>query len=230
MLAKVKDCGNAIKNAMAFDKQSNTFGTTRITGENCQSNSSILPRATTSVSSIPDIITFSSIALKHGEYEDVPILKRDRIPTSKEAEKLDTSVEWNDRTNDTNDSLRRFVSADNMISSSLKSFLALEKQVKEEFSKEEERSPFTIKKKISAEPFLSYTEGNAEFNWSDDTTEENISGIAWNSVEYSNSFDIGNPCTNSTFCEDSYVNKNCVSSPIRIGPLRDSGFENNFSV
>lgn len=223
MLDKVKECRDAIKNMMTFDKLTNTYETTHIVDK-----TPIIPRAATSMSSIPDVITFSGIALKHKEYEDIPILMRDSILNSDKKEKENTVVEQIDQTNNTNNSLKRFVSADNMLSNSLKSFIVLEKQIKEEFL--EENDIFTTKKKISAEPFLSYVEGNAEFIWPDDTIESS-SGNAWNSLEHLNSSDIrfGNPRTNSTFYEDIYVNRNHTSSPIR-NHFQDSGFENNFSL
>ncbi|KAG6795075.1 hypothetical protein HZU73_09525 [Apis mellifera caucasica] len=223
MLDKVKECRDAIKNMMTFDKLTNTYETTHIVGK-----TPIIPRAATSMSSIPDVITFSGIALKHKEYEDIPILMRDSILNSDKKEKENTVVEQIDQTNNTNNSLKRFVSADNMLSNSLKSFIVLEKQIKEEFL--EENDIFTTKKKISAEPFLSYVEGNAEFIWPDNTIESS-SGNAWNSLEHLNSSDIrfGNPRTNSTFYEDIYVNRNHTSSPIR-NHFQDSGFENNFSL
>ncbi|XP_060824963.1 uncharacterized protein LOC132911932 [Bombus pascuorum] len=226
MLDKVKECRDAIKNMVAFDKSPNNVKTTQTAGKRL-SNSFIHTRATTSLSSIPDVITFSSIALKHKEYEDVPILMRDSILNSDKSEKLNTSVEPIDRTNDANDSFNRFVSMDNMISNSLKSFLALEEQVKEEFL---EQHVSSIKKKISAEPFLSYAEGNAEFIWTDDTTEEGFFGNAWNSLEHLDTINIGNPRRNSTFYEDFCLHKNRTSSPIRNHPFQDSGFENNFSI
>ncbi|KAK9295926.1 hypothetical protein QLX08_009896 [Tetragonisca angustula] len=229
MLDKVKEYRDAIKNMMTFDKTSNTFRTTRINGIR-SSNSSIHMRATTSLSSIPDVITFSSIALKHEGYKDMPILTRGSRLNSTESKRLNTSVEPGNQINDTNDSLSRFVSMDNVISSSLKSFLALEKQVKEEFLEEDDT--FTIKKKISAEPFLSYTEGIAEFVWPDDSTEESVHGKLSNSLEHLNTEDIsfGDPRTNSTFYEDFYMNRNRTSSPIRRYPLKDSSFENNCSI
>lgn len=232
MLDKVKEYRHAIKNMMTFDKTPNTFQTTRINGiaNKRSSNSSIHMRATTSLSSIPDVITFSSIALKHEEYKDIPILMRGSRLNSTESKRPNTSVEPSNQINNTSDSLSRFVSMDNMISSSLKSFLALEKQMKEEFLEEDDT--FSTKKKISAEPFLSYTEGIAEFVWSDDSTEESLHGKLSNSLEHLNSEDIsfGDPRTNSTFYEDFYMNRNHTSSPIRRYPLKDSSFENNCSI
>lgn len=229
MLDKVKEYRDAIKNMMTFDKTPNTFQTARINGIR-SSNSSIHMRATTSLSSIPDVITFRSVALKHEEHKDIPVLTRDSRLNSTDSKRLNTSVEPSNQINNTNDSLSRFVSMDNMISSSLKSFLALEKQVKDEFLEEDDT--FTIKKKISAEPFLSYTEGIAEFVWPDDSTEESLHGKLSNSLEHLNTEDIsfGDPRTNSTFYEDFYMNRNRTSSPIRRYPLKDSSFENNCSI
>ncbi|CAD1475875.1 unnamed protein product, partial [Heterotrigona itama] len=187
MLDKVKEYRDAIKNMMTFDKTANGFQTARINDKR-SSNSSIDMRATTSLSSIPDVVTFSSIALKYKEYEDIPIAMRGPRLNTTESRKLNAPVEPSNQINNTSDSPSRFASMDNMISSSLKSFLALEKQVKEEFLEEDDT--FTIKKKISAEPFLSYTEGIAEFVWTDDSTEESLHGKLSNSLEHLNSEDI----------------------------------------
>ena len=229
MLDKVKEYRDAIKNVMTFDKTTNAFQTARINGK-CLNNSSIHMRATASLSSIPDVITFNNIALKYKEYEDIPILMRGSRLDTAESKKLNASVEPSNQINNTNDSLNRFVSMDNMISSSLKSFLALEKQVKEEFLEEDDS--FTIKKKISAEPFLSYTEGIAEFVWPDDSTEESLHGNLSNSLEYLNCEDtsFGVPRTNSMSYEDFCIHRNRTSSPIRRYPFKDFSSENNCSI
>lgn len=158
MLDKVKECRDAIKNMMTFDKLTNTYETTHIVGK-----TPIIPRAATSMSSIPDVITFSGIALKHKEYEDIPILMRDSILNSDKKEKENTVVEQIDQTNNTNNSLKRFVSTDNMLSNSLKSFIVLEKQIKKEFLEEDDI--FTTKKKkfLQNHSFLMWKETQNSF-------------------------------------------------------------------
>ncbi|KOC62647.1 hypothetical protein WH47_05289 [Habropoda laboriosa] len=225
MLAKVKECRDAIKNMMAFDKIPNNVETAR-----GLDNSNIPPRATASMSSIPDIITFSSIALKHKDYDYEPLLT-DNL-NSDDVEKMNASDERLDDMKNTNnnDSFDRFVFGDRTTSSSLQSFLTLEKKINDEYFEEE--NTYTIKKKISAEPFLSYTDGVTEFVWTDDTMEESFPGKASNSLDHLNSSDIGfeNPRINSTFCENSHVKQNRTSSPIRRCLFQDSGYENNFSI
>lgn len=225
MLVKVKECRDAIKNMMTFDKLLNNVKTARVLD-----NSAIIPRATTSVSSIPDIITFSSIALKHKDYGYEPLLPKCSTLSSDELEKSNVSDERFNETRNMNDSFDRFVFGDRTTSSSLQSFLTLEKKVNDEYFKEE--CTFSSKKKISAEPFLSYTEGVTEFVWSDDIMEENSPGKTSGSLNNLNSSDIDfdNPRNNSTFYEDSHVKKNRTSSPIRRCLFQDLSLENNFSL
>lgn len=221
MLVKMKECREAIKNMVSFDKSSNTVETARravAALANKTSLSAIDSGLKTSVSLLSDIIRFSSNAFKDKELESEEIRRKNSISNSLEKE-LNTSTE-------VNDSLNRFLTSNDATSSSLKSFLMLEKQVMEEVLNEEKA--FTIKRKISAEPFLSYTEETAEFVWTDET-ETSLSGRVLNSSEQLNSSDInfGNPRMNSTFCEYSLVNIHRASSSFR---NYDSGFENHFSI
>ncbi|XP_076241674.1 uncharacterized protein LOC143183822 [Calliopsis andreniformis] len=111
------------------------------------------------------------------------VLIRTSTLNSDEMRKLNAMI---DRVDDTNDSLN------NTASSSLRSFLELEKKITEEFLEEDAAIITTgsIKKKISAEPFISYAQGSVEFVWSEDT-EDSVSDRAWNSLEHLNSSDIG---------------------------------------
>ncbi|CAL7938556.1 unnamed protein product [Xylocopa violacea] len=187
LIAKIKECRDTIKNAIKSPRNS----------------------------SIPDTITFSSIASKREEYTEEAILMRNSTMNADQGEKLDAS--WSVGPCDPNYLLDSSVSAS-------------EKEIKEEFI--EENNAFPIKKKISAEPFLSYAEGTTIFIWPDDTMEDSFSSKPSNSLEHLNfsDTDFGNPCTNSTFYENSHENKNRVSSPTRNCSFLDSGFENNFSI
>ncbi|XP_076758601.1 uncharacterized protein LOC143427956 [Xylocopa sonorina] len=163
-------------------------------------------------SSIPDTITFSNIASKREEYMEEAILMRNSTVNADQGEKLDTS--WSVGPTDPN----------YLLDSSV---LASENEMKEEFLEEE--NAFPMKKKISAEPFLSYAEGTAKFIWPDDTMEDSFSSSKpSNSSEHLNftDTDFGNPCTNSTFNENSHENNNRMSSPIKSYSFHDSGFEN----
>lgn len=213
MLVKMKECGDAIKNMITFDKSPITVETARRTMSTIANSTSFSSRSKTSMSSLSDTVTFSSIASKDKDYQD------EENSNSNEEKQLNTSSELND-------SLNRLLTSNDTTSSSLKSFLMLEKQVMEEYLHEEEA--FTIKRKISAEPFLSYAEGTAEFVWADDT-ENSLSCSVWNSTEHLNFSDINfeHPHINSTFCECSLAKKHRTSSPIR---HCDSGFENHFSI
>lgn len=216
MLVKMKKCRDAIKNMVSFDKLRNTVETERravAAVTNKASLSSIEPGLKTSVTSLSDIIRYSSIAFKDKELENEEIRRRNSMSNSLEKELNIASTE-------VNDSLNRFLTSNNATNSSLKSFLMLEKQVMEEFL--DEKEAFTIKRKISAEPFLSYTEGSAEFVWLDDT-ETNLSGRVSNSSD----INFGNPRMNSTFCENSLANINPAPSSVR---NYDSGYENHFSM
>ena len=217
MLVKVKECRDAIKNMITFDKLPNTIETAQRTIVNGASFSSNVSRHK-KTSSLPDVITFSSVALKDEEYDNEENLTSNSTLNSNEKE-VNTSAE-------VNDTVDRFTTSHDTTNNSLKSFLLLEKQVMEEYL--DEKEAFTIKKKISAEPFLSYAEGAAEFVWADDK-ENNVPCRVWNSEEHVNCTDIDfeNPHMNSTFSEYSEATKNRTSSPIQNW---NPGFENHFSV
>lgn len=235
MLAKVKECRDAIKNLVAFDRLQNDSKTVQSVG----SNSSMLVHKTPA-SSVPDIITFSSIALKHKDYGDDDIVMRSSTKNLNEADKRNASIKQNEDAEYINHSLNRFLLADDTVDSSLKSFLALEKQIEDEFMKDD--SVFTVKKKISAEPFLSYVEGSAEFVWldettedsiSDKTTEDTVSNKTWQSMEdlTSSDIDFDKPRTSSSFYETSRITKkNRTSSPIRSFVLQDISFDTNYTI
>ncbi|XP_012153277.1 uncharacterized protein LOC105664232 [Megachile rotundata] len=168
VLVKMKECRDAIKNIVSFDKSPNTVETARTNVAavtNKTSLSSIDSGLKTSVSSLSDITRFSSIAFKDKELEGEEIRRRNSTSSSSLEKELNAST-----------------------NSSLKSFL-------------DEEQAYTIKKKISAEPFLSYTEGTVEFLWTDDT-ETSLS---------SQDINFGNPPMNSTFCENSLANINRAS-------------------
>lgn len=231
VFAKMKECRDAIKSILTPEKSSSNFGVvlSKRTDSDGQSHSFVSLISTNSMSPVPDIVASSSDAKLPG---DRRILVRSSTLNSGEMEKLGALAEEIDGNCNADESFNRCWDA--TASDSMKSFLALEKQVTEEFLEENAGATSTqarsSKKKISAEPFLSYTQGAMEFVWSDDT-EDSFSAKPWNSSEGLNSsgIGVGNPQTSSTFCDYPYGAKKCPS-PARKSAVQDSGFENNFSI
>ncbi|XP_076295982.1 uncharacterized protein LOC143216616 [Lasioglossum baleicum] len=194
MFAKIKECKDAIKNAVKFDR-------TTIESENAAS------RGSTGLK-MPDIITFSEIAKKSEEEEfsvDSPL-------STPETERSNAWTGPLDRSNRQDSSFRYSPSTVD----SMSSFLENERRVAEEFA-EESATGSMAKKKISAQPFLLYSEDTVEFVWSDDTEDS----FASNPLNLSQTSDIvfEIPQTNSTFCE-SFDSSN----------VQDFGYENHASI
>ncbi|XP_076678504.1 uncharacterized protein LOC143374334 [Andrena cerasifolii] len=224
VIAKMKECRDAIKSIITPEKSPSTFGVvlSKRTDSNGQSHPFVSLISTNSMSPVPDIVASNSDAKMPG---DQRVLIRSSTLNSGEMEKLGALAEEIDGNCNTDESFNRCWDA--TASDSMKSFLALEKQVTEEFLEENTTatSARSSKKKISAEPFLSYAQGGMEFVWSDDT-EDSFSAKPWNSSVGLNSsgIGVGNPQTSSTFCDYSYRAKKCPSST-RKSAVQDSGFE-----
>ena len=231
VFAKMKECRDAIKSIITPEKSSSTYGVvlSKRTDSNGQSHPFVSLISTNSMSPVPDIVASSNDAKKP---RDQRALIRSSTLNSGEMEKLSGLSEEIDGNCNADESFNRCWDA--TASDSMKSFLALEKQVTEEFLEGNATATSTqahsSKKKISAEPFLSYTEGAMEFVWSDDT-DDSFSAKPWNSSEGLNSsgIGVGNPQTSSTFYDYPYGGKKCPS-PARKSAVQDSGFENNFSI
>ncbi|XP_076651105.1 uncharacterized protein LOC143358096 [Halictus rubicundus] len=200
MFTKVKECKDVIKNAFAFDKTPMEFG-------QAVSKKSMAP-------TIPDIITFSVIA-RNSEEEEVLI---DSSLSTQETERSNATTGPLDDSNREDSSFNYSLP----IEDSLKSFLENERRVAEEFP-EGGATTSVAKKKISAQPFLSYTEGAAEFIWHDDIEDSFASGPLNDSQTSDIVFEI--PQRNSTFCESLDDSKNIGSSNVQ-----DSGYGNQFSI
>lgn len=212
MFGKMKECCDAIKRMMVFEKSA-TIEAVLSNDANWNDRSNFY--AATEAPAFNNGAPCSRIERT---------LIRTSTLNSSEMRELNAMLESIDETcsNGSNSCL------EDTMNSSLRSFLALEKRVIEKFSEEdateaiaEATAACSIKKKISAEPFLSYTQRSPKFIWLDDSDSEKICS----SFECSNSSDIAfeHPKTSSTFCEYSY-------SPVQQCGLQDSGFDTNYSI
>ena len=222
MFAKMRECRDAIKSIITPEKSPITYGVvlSKRTDSDGQSHPFVSLISTNSMTPVPDIVASSSDAKMPS---DQRVLIRSSTLNSSEMEKLGALAEEIDGNFNADESFKRCWDA--TTSDSMKSFLALEKQVTEEFLEESATATpaRAIKKRISAEPFLSYTQGAMEIVWSDDT-EDSFSAKPWSSSEGLNSsgIGVGNPQTSSTFCDYSYGAK---KYPTRKSAVQDSGFE-----